>query len=736
MARFIRRRTSPSPSEIIARYPRPKSATDPAAAPGPGAGRLRHRRRDGATSPSWSASPRPRCWAPASFYEMFKLHPVGTLRRQRLHQHLVPAARRRGAARTTPRQRSGIKAGGTTADGMFTLEDVECIAACTEAPCLQVNYRYLHRLTTDDFDTLIDDLRAGRLTDEVPDHGTLARIRQHIPADRAAGIVPPERRRARRCGSPATSAETGASADADPRLRSPRPGLRRHRRPEDRHLPLRPRGLLHARAVRGHRRLRRPARRARRRPRPRSHDEVRDATLLGRGGAGFPAGVKWGFCPPGVWPRYLVVNGDETEPGTYKDRLLMERDPHQLIEGCLIACYAVGLSPVSSSTCAARWRWPRSASPPALNEAYAAGYVGKNILGTDVLGRHRPALGRRRLHRRRGDRAHREPRGQPGHAPPQAAVLPGGHRPLRQADHRQQRRDAVQPAVDHRTTAARPYKTYGSETSPGTRMFAVSGHVKRPGVYEVEHGVTTFRDLLLRRRLLPGHPRRPRAQDVHPRWRLGALVLPRAPRSPARGRAGRRRRLDARLRRHRRDGRDHRRGAGLPAGRAVLRPRVVRQVHAVSRGHHLAGAGAPAHPRRPRSARATSTCCSTSATTSRPGPTRRRRPRRVEAVPFPPKQTTICPLGPSSVAPITSAIRRFRDEFEAEDRASATIRSPRDRRSGDASATRDRRHDEHRPRVPITINGTEIQARARRAAHRRGRTHTASTSPASATTRA
>ena len=66
--------------------------------------------------------------------------------------------------------------------------------------------------------------------------------------------------------------------------------------------------------------------------------------MLGRGGAGFPAGVKWGLTPQGVWPRYLVVNGDESEPGTYKDRLLMELDPHQLIEGCLIACYAVGLS--------------------------------------------------------------------------------------------------------------------------------------------------------------------------------------------------------------------------------------------------------------------------------------------------------------------------------------------------------------------------------------------------------
>ena len=91
-------------------------------------------------------------------------------------------------------------------------------------------------------------------------------------------------------------------------------------------------------------------------------EEVKAASLLGRGGAGFPAGVKWGFVPPGVFPRYLVVNGDESEPGTYKDRIIMERDPHHLIEGVLIACYAIGAAR-PSSTCGARWRWRRSASP-------------------------------------------------------------------------------------------------------------------------------------------------------------------------------------------------------------------------------------------------------------------------------------------------------------------------------------------------------------------------------------
>src|SRR5690606_27913961 len=111
-------------------------------------------------------------------------------------------------------------------------------------------------------------------------------------------------------------------------------------------------------------------------------EEVKSASLLGRGGAGFPAGVKWGFCPPGVFPRYLVVNGDESEPGTYKDRLLMEKDPHQLIEGVLIACYAVGCSQaflyVRGEMALAQERIAQ-----ALNDAYAAGYVGKNILGTD-----------------------------------------------------------------------------------------------------------------------------------------------------------------------------------------------------------------------------------------------------------------------------------------------------------------------------------------------------------------
>ncbi|HEX6167089.1 MAG TPA: NAD(P)H-dependent oxidoreductase subunit E [Acidimicrobiales bacterium] len=127
----------------------------------------------------------------ASFYEMFKLEPVGDyvvnvctniscmlLGGEELLHHLE--------------RRLGIKAGSTTPDRKFTLEDVECIAACTEAPCLQVNYRYFHRVTHDQVDELLDELRAGRRAHDVPRHGTLGRVRQQLPETRA-GVAPPDR---------------------------------------------------------------------------------------------------------------------------------------------------------------------------------------------------------------------------------------------------------------------------------------------------------------------------------------------------------------------------------------------------------------------------------------------------------------------------------------------------------------------------------------------------------------
>jgi len=224
------------------------------------------------------------------------------------------------------------------------------------------------------------------------------------------------------------------------------------------------------------------------------HEEVRAATILGRGGAGFPAGTKWGLTPKDAWPRYLVVNGDESEPGTYKDRLLMERDPHQLIEGALIACYAAGLSRcflyIRGEMALAQER-----VAAALNDAYAAGYVGRNILGSDfsvdvvlhwgagayVVGEETALI--ESLEGNRG-----MPRLKPPYFP--AAIgLYGRPTIVNNVETL-----ANLPWLMRNGSAA--YTAIGTATSPGTRMVAVSGHVRRPGVFEIVNGTTTFRDLI------------------------------------------------------------------------------------------------------------------------------------------------------------------------------------------------------------------------------------------------
>jgi NADH-quinone oxidoreductase subunit E len=126
-----------------------------------------------------------------SFYEMFKREPVG--------EYLVNVCTNISCMLTGGEEllehlegRLGIKAGSTTADGKFTLEDVECIAACTEAPCLQINYRYFHKVTHEQVDEVLDDLRAGRLAHEVPKHGTLSRVRQQVAPERRARVARPD----------------------------------------------------------------------------------------------------------------------------------------------------------------------------------------------------------------------------------------------------------------------------------------------------------------------------------------------------------------------------------------------------------------------------------------------------------------------------------------------------------------------------------------------------------------
>ena len=620
--------------EIIARYPRPKSALIP----------LLHlaQEQDGYVAEDAMAhiaeligvTPA-EVLGTCSFYEMFKREPVGEylvnvctniscmlLGGEELLHHLE--------------DRLGIKSGSTTPDGTFTIEDVECIAACTEAPCLQVNYRYFYKVTPDDADALIDDLRHGRRAHEVPE---ARRPRPHPPA--AAARPARRQRRARPvprspCGS-APPRRGGRPRDSPtPSRSSPRAFDLEDGHTLDRYL-----------ATGGYEGLKAALAKA-----PTAvGDEVKAASLLGRGGAGFPAGTKWGFCPPGVWPRYLVVNGDESEPGTYKDRLLMEKDPHQLIEGVLIACYAIGAAQaflyVRGEMALAQERIAQ-----ALNDAYAAGYIGKNILGTDFsvdvvlhwgAGAYIVGEETALIESLEGNR------GMPRLKPPFFPAAKGLY---------------LQPTVVNNveTLANLPwilnnggakFAELGAETSKGMRVFAVSGHVQQPR--RVRGGVRRHHlpRPHLRARVRRRHARRQRAEGVHPRRRVGAVVLRGAPRPAAREGDRRPGRLDARLRRDRRDGRHHRRGEGVLAARAVLRPRVVRQVHAVPRGHQLAGEDPAPHARRPR-------------------PSRRRRPAARRVRQHQPRDRLAAEgrprsarSGPSAVSPIASAVVRFKDEFAA-----------------------------------------------------------------------
>ena len=176
--------------EIIARYPRPKSALIPLL-------HLSQEQNGYVTDEAMrhiaeliDVTPA-EVFGTATFYEMFRFEPTGKylinicgtlscvlLGAEQLMHHAE--------------QVLGVAAGGTTSDGLITLQHAECQAACTEAPTLQVNYRHRLRVTAADFDQLVDDLRAGRLEQEIPPHGTLGRNRQHIPADRAVGAVAPE----------------------------------------------------------------------------------------------------------------------------------------------------------------------------------------------------------------------------------------------------------------------------------------------------------------------------------------------------------------------------------------------------------------------------------------------------------------------------------------------------------------------------------------------------------------
>ncbi|MBI5154632.1 NADH-quinone oxidoreductase subunit NuoF [Candidatus Poribacteria bacterium] len=221
--------------------------------------------------------------------------------------------------------------------------------------------------------------------------------------------------------------------------------------------------------------------------------EVKDSGLRGRGGAGFPTGMKWGFLPKDVFPRYLAVNADESEPGTCKDRPLMELRPHTLIEGIICSCLAIQSEQAFIDI---RGEYYKSAKvmQKAVDEAYAAGFLGKNIFGRD--GRRVDII----VHRGAGAYICGEEtalltslegyRGYPKLKPPFPAISGLYGKPTIINN--------VETIVDVPfilRNGAEWFKKWTHERTTGVRLYSVSGHVKKPGVYELPPTVT-LRELI------------------------------------------------------------------------------------------------------------------------------------------------------------------------------------------------------------------------------------------------
>ncbi|HET6873343.1 MAG TPA: NADH-quinone oxidoreductase subunit F, partial [Acidimicrobiales bacterium] len=221
--------------------------------------------------------------------------------------------------------------------------------------------------------------------------------------------------------------------------------------------------------------------------------EVDQASLLGRGGAGFPAGRKWSMLRPNP-VRYLVVNGDESEPATFKDHHIIERDPHQIIEGALITAYAIGATQVILYT-RGEFALGIERMTTALNEAYRYGAVGRDIFGSgfSVDAVVHPGAGAYICGDETGLLESLEgKRGFPRIKPPYYPAVYGLYHEPTVVNNVETMSNI--PWIVLNGGAA--FAALGEGSSTGTRLFALSGHVRRPGAYEVEMAKTTFRDLV------------------------------------------------------------------------------------------------------------------------------------------------------------------------------------------------------------------------------------------------
>ncbi len=373
--------------------------------------------------------------AVASFYTMYKREPTG--------QYLISCCTSISCMLVGSddvlhalEDESGVPHGETDAEGVISVEHAECIGACGGAPAVQVNYELIEGVTPEKARELVRWLRTASPpvvnTDEMQGLFGGKHFLRLGDQGSKSGRRAPTRPSSHWAPLPRPS---GTDRDLSARRHST----------DDRSSRRQP----HDRALRGDRRLCPGAAGGDDDPYRTGRNDQGLGLCWAAGGAAFSAGLKWSFLAP-ARPAYLVVNADESEPGTFKDRQLLERDPHQMVEGIIIASVA---NEVHHAFIYIRGEYPKPARRVQTSgrRGICPGLSRKGNFRRLLRSRGDGPSGGRRLHLRGGDRPHQLPRGVAGRAPAEASLLPGGGRSLQQADHRQQRRNPLEPPLHPRS---------------------------------------------------------------------------------------------------------------------------------------------------------------------------------------------------------------------------------------------------------------------------------------------
>jgi NADH-quinone oxidoreductase subunit F len=372
-----------------------------------------------------------------AYYSMLRRKPMGKHHVQ-ICTNVACMLRGGNELLTQAKKRLEIGHKETTTDRVFSLEEVECIGACTGAPAVQVNYDFYENVTPMKFDDIIEELDAGG--HPAPEPVTAGALHPRDPAE-----------------TPVISRRFGIKYSHKIDVYLQHDG---YKALEKALKEMTPESII---------------------------DEVKKSNLRGRGGAGFPTGMKWSFVPKdSPKAKYVICNADESEPGTCKDRPLMEMDPHQMIEGITIAGRAIGAHQ-GFIYIRGEYRYVLDIVQAALDEAYSRNYLGKNILGTgfdfDLIvhtgaGAYECGEESALMESLEGKR------GYPRIKPPFPAVvgLYGCPTIINNVETL-----STVPAII--LESGEKYASRGTPRNGGTRLLCVAGHVNKPGIYEIPLGM-------------------------------------------------------------------------------------------------------------------------------------------------------------------------------------------------------------------------------------------------------